>query len=116
VTEIAATELAQATSPVSEATLSPAQPSNLDPLPANDTPGADANTGHATEAAHSTETAQDASAAELARQAALFNQFCNADPAPGATPLGFVPLDQGLHFVDPHVVAQDSAYQALQAA
>jgi hypothetical protein len=57
-----------------------------------------------------------ASAAELARQAALFNQFCNADPAPDAAPLGFVPLDHSLEFIDPHVLAQDSAYHQPQAA
>jgi hypothetical protein len=104
---------------VSEAGLPTVPPTSPKPLHEANTPSAYADTGNAAEAGQNTgdtEAAGASSAAELARQAALFNQFCNADPAPGAEPLGFVPLDHSLYFMDSRAAAQDSAYQALQAA
>ena len=57
-----------------------------------------------------------AGAAELARQAALFNQFCNADVADAFEPLGFVPIDHKLPLVDLQVISQDDVYHRPQAA
>jgi len=119
VPESTAAAVAQSAALVSEAGLPTVPPTSPKPLYEANTPSAYADTGNAAEAGQSTgdtEAAGASSAAELARQAALFNQFCNADPAPGAEPLGFVPLDHSLYFMDSRAAAQDSAYQALQAA
>jgi len=118
-TEVAATGAAsQDASQLPQAVLHQVSPVSTVALPA-DTSSEHAVLGKVTEAAHSAGYAVDAGAAsdaELARQAALFNQFCNAELAVDAGPLGFVPLDHSPHFIDLHVVAQDSAYQQLQAA
>ncbi len=76
----------------------------------------DGGTGVVADAMLAYAPGQASTAADLARQAALFNQCCNANPTVDPSPLGFFPLEHSLQFIDPHEVAQDSAYQALRAA
>jgi len=54
--------------------------------------------------------------AELNRQAALFNQFCNADTGADTVALGFMPVDQIAYWESAHALPPDSIHLQSQAA
>ncbi|MFM6992383.1 MAG: cadherin-like domain-containing protein [Rhodoferax sp.] len=54
--------------------------------------------------------------AELNRQAALFNQFCNADTDADTVSLGFIPVDQIAYWESAHAFPPDGIHMQSQAA
>jgi hypothetical protein len=78
----------------------PGQPSNSNQVPAPVQPA----------------VPQAATDAEINRQAALFNQFCNAETAADTVALGFIPVDQVAYWESAHALPPDSIHLQPQVA